>query len=441
MRFIFLLVLIVSCGKHQMPTYENLTDSDGDQILDRDEYKQRYVGNVAKTDSPEGSLKLNIEPFDKKNKVFRFHPFNIKDVTYDLITKDKLKNEYLPYLFENSFIKAEPDQTIQEKIPENFSAIFTIKPQQLKISQLYLHTSHKTLTFIPVNEVIHLSLTREILNELLAGYAYFSFRQSDQLKLIKDMERKSYRFFISDGNKSEIKYFSRELDPMKILEMNNIEVFKNLDEENLFTTKIEQDYEGWWIKKINHNDFIIVYDSLRNLSSHFFKKAKSLKLNLKRVNGAASFPLQLRNEKSGKILLVLREKRFVQIYSNGSKTSTIFPILTPGKKMCEKNDYKNRRPVAEKVNQFFIEKNFSLFVSPKSLQEKIIWKELFDDKGTYWEIEIPSEVLNLYLQLEHLPQSNNLDPLSDPFYCIFENRFSKREVSFELSIDAFLENI
>jgi hypothetical protein len=223
--------------------------------------------------------------------------------------------------------------------------------------------------------------------------------------------------------------------------MNNIEVFKNLDEENLFTTKIEQDYEGWWIKKINDNDFIVVYDSLKSLSSHFLKKAKSIKLNLKRVSGAGTFPIQLRNEKSGKILFVLRANRLVQLYSNGSNPMGRFPVLVPGKRMCGKNDYKNRRPVTEKVNQFFIENNFSLFVYPKSLEEKIIWKELFDDKGTYWEIEIPSEVLNLYLQLEHLPQSNNLDPMRDPFYCVFESRFSKMEVSFELSIDAFLENI
>ena len=85
MKFLFLIVLITSCGKHEMPITKNLLDSDGDQITDDSEFQQRYIANIKAEKSIEGQLTFNAGLGTHAKKIFRFsNNLNIKKVTYDV---------------------------------------------------------------------------------------------------------------------------------------------------------------------------------------------------------------------------------------------------------------------------------------------------------------------------------------------------------------------
>ncbi len=440
MKLLFLLALLISCGKHEMPKSENLHDSDGDQIVDKNEFHQRFIANIHFENSIEGQLIFNLSPGNDTKKIFRFsNNLNIKKVTYDMLTQNTSKNDFLPYFFENLFLFAEFDQKIPIELNDFSSPTFKILGLDKNATQIFLHTPAKTVSLNPVNNEAKFELTKGMLNELLSGKAYFSFRKQEQFRTIQEIERKSYRFFISDGEKAEIKYFSKQLNILDILALNKIEVFRELNEENIFTTQIEQDFQGWWLKRINQNDFILLNDSLSNISNHLLNRVNKLNFTIKRVHGVAPTPLHLISKKTGKMLLILRPTRIIQLYGTLEKDPhqvTNLPL-----KRCGKNDYRNAKPRTELVNQFFLEKNFGLQISPSILEERIQWRQLQDEKGIFWEVAIPSEAANLYLKLEHLPNSTNLSQNDDPYYCQFDSHFRKMEISFDLAITAFVENI
>ena len=452
MKYFIFILFIISCGKHEMPKIEDLRDSDGDQVINRDELSERdkSIAGIQPIEEIKGTFEfyqgLSIQ---RKYTLSFSNNKNLDQHSKDLMVKDIHSLKMNDYFSEFSSLVLKSD----EKIEVNQEDFFQVKIQYTQTrsipKKLFLVLPKEKIFLGEWKEIMYVQLTKDQLKKILSqeGILTLSFLDSKanffHQTRAESIEEKTYRVFLNDGEKTNSYYISKQLSFLEILNLLKIEAYQMIDESNLLTTTIPQDSPTWWIRIINKNDIVIVYENLRNLSNHYFSHFEKLTSKVERINGFSKTESKVNKSLSSKALIKIRGLRTKLSFkedkverwrgSGGVEGSHDFCIDLFRKIV-------NEKPVLFDLN--FLIQNLRIEILPHSLFDQIKINELKDEIGTFWEIILPSGIEELKMSLTNL---NSKEYLATGHYSSTCDRLKPLlrsiEGRLELNIESYIEKI
>lgn len=308
MKWLILLALIASCGKHSEPAAVDLKDSDGDQVQNYKETElDKYVANFEKLGEVKGTIKF----LNEKSVELEFS--NLHDLsaqTVKMITGNE--NQLKPEQYFSDWSKG----SLAKNEEMNFSQLkYQVKLEFVTGSDEpneVLLVNGKTVLKLGVwQKMMTLTMTAQDLKDLMAGRAELVFVKNFEAKMAKDqdarktIEEKTYRVYYNDGLSSQVYYVSKELEYDRFLELKNITSHHDIDEDFLFFN-YEETEARWFNREFKNGDKVIVKQPFSQLRKEFLKRFTITTKTIGRVNGQASEGINFLNTENAKIYLKIK---------------------------------------------------------------------------------------------------------------------------------------
>lgn len=298
MKFIFLLILLVSCGK-KYPEYQvNSRERLGIKQVNSYSFELENLVQM------KGVLKIHTEFEDKK----------VIDIEFSTIAN--LKSHIMRLLTVNShflFKNISHDERMKIFI-KNYSPLieYLVPEKEYKITLNFNHLSkqqyklffiqeniQRDLGFIDYDSTLHLS-GAEIL-ELFQNRAFLSI--NDTNGLTKGLNNNHYRVYYSNSE-SKVLYVSNEVSFEDFLSQNNIDHARNIELINLMTTIDIKTLEGWWYRRLPGGDYVLINEDISQIHQAFLSTLVKVPFSLTRKEGIGALTSIYADPKS-RILLEL----------------------------------------------------------------------------------------------------------------------------------------
>lgn len=452
MRYFIFLFFIFSCGKNEMPKTEDLRDSDGDQVINRDEISKRdiSIAGIQPIEEIKGSLEFYQGLSIQKKYTLNFsNNRNLDQYSKDLMVKDIHSFKMNEYFSEFSRLIFQSGEKIDFSNEELVQVKIQYSQTRSVPKKLFLVLPDKKIVLGDWKQTMYFQLTKEQLKRIISheGFLTLSFLDSKanffhQTRALS-IEEKTYRVFVNDGQDTNSYYISKERTFSEILNLLKIDSYQMIDDWNLLTTTIPQDSPTWWIRIINKNDIVIVFENLRNLSNHYFSQFEKLTSKIGRINGFSKPDSKIIKNINSKALIKIRglrtklsfkEEKIERWRGRGGIEGTYDFCVDLYRKVVRE------RPVFFDLN--FLIQNLRIETSPHHLLDQIKMNELKDEIGTFWELVIPAGIEELKMSLINLnPKeylatghySSTCDRVKPPLRSI--------EGHLELKIESYIEKI
>lgn len=420
-----------------MPSEQDFRDSDGDQVLNKDEEQQmgKFVAQTIPLERIEAVLEFytglnNVEKhtYELKNQ------FDLNQYSKNLLVRNLSALKQTDHFSEFSTLTLEQSGQIILPKEEIFKIHLRFRTKKSHPQNLYLYKSGLKTLIAAWKPMMQIELTHQQLAEILGGesFLYLSFDESSEDSVAK----KTYRVFINDGAQARAYYISKELTLEEMLSKFSINTFKFIGEENLLTTVIFPSVPEWWVRKFGDN-IIVVKEDLKIISEHYFKGFNKFYSEAKRVNGVSGAPFKLSKPLEARALLRITGKRtqvnfhtYDREYRSGS-----------GGKDGDHNQCKDylRKSLPEKDILFD-----TIFLSSQMIlsHHHVVLREFKHGSEILWELEIPAGFENFTLGLSSL---NSKDYVETGLYssnCAHKKVARQAtEGRLELKIEAYIEKI
>lgn len=326
MKWLLLMILIISCGKHNSPSAEDLTDTDGDQISNADEERigsNKYIADVQAIEELKGTININGSEYNFSNRK------DLQQDTHNLLTRREgyLKTE--EYFSEFSrlrfmkggFPKITSDITdvsinFQSKHSPGTEIYFVTKNNQRKIQAWSLN--------------VRLALTRTEIKELLEETAFMAVRKENPVLLDRDISQvdsilaNTYRIFYSDKEYSKVFYVSKSY---------SFEAFKDFmgakdssvpdtgpmlyPLDNTFT-------DQWYERQLPNGDFVLALTDLKSLQKSYLKGFKKHEDEVYRKNGVDTKTIHLGKKNESRVVLKLRARKTIREFTEWVDTKKYY---------------------------------------------------------------------------------------------------------------------
>lgn len=453
-----ILILLISCGKHESPKALDLYDSDGDQILNANESElDKYIANT----SPIGAVELKM----------KFHHETLMEYTFSNKAFDALK---LMIRSENNIISHDYlSETIQIKVT-SVKKLETFKLSKYPVllefndlgndpKELLLVNLNKTTFLGQWNPSMKVEISAEDLKALIAGKAHFSLvhkRRPNKAfnagpeSMIRD---KTYRVFIHDGKKSQILHVSKELDLHSLLEHLNVSNAHEIVEDQFFFDPKDISSESWFYRNFQNGDKAVVRSTTQDLKKLFINGYKFNKQEVTRSNGFSKSLLNIKKAPSSNLYLRIRAQRTFRTFIETTETRRYTFGGGGGRdgggtdKFSCQHQLKNiKTEIAVEVSIEDIMKNLTIATDHKEeLQNLFQIKAAMDEKGFFWEIKVLVPTEQLTLGFNDLPTSTYTNVGQYATNCpqgysgIQKNYAipTNSEGKFSLEIESYIENI
>jgi len=319
---IAILILVIACGKHEMPEKQDLRDSDGDQISNNLEAEgiDKYIADVtpfkvqAELKIQQGIAAIKIHSLLLENNT------NLAAFSKDLMVKHPKKLPIDDYFSEFSVLriqnKFEPIPVTEEETPIKIQ--FDNMKGQIKNLSLLL--SDKKIFLGSWEDTIQLKLKKNHLMAILKGEAFLALSKNIKLNSYAEqtqeesIKEKTYRVFMDNGNEVKIYYVSKELSFKDFLKHLKVDMYKMIEDQNLLSKGIQSDLPEWWVKSFNNSDKVVINADLRSLSEHYFLGFKKSGAAINRKNGYSDKLITIKKELEGKALVKIRPIRFKKLF-------------------------------------------------------------------------------------------------------------------------------
>lgn len=457
MKYLLMLLLLASCGKHEEPASQDLGDTDGDHIINKFETSdfEKNVADITPFGQIEAELRFQqgMVQVEKSNIVLE-NRTNLSAYTKSLMVNNISGLTMDDYFSEQAILRLKDGQ-IQAAIKEKTIPVIIVFKNFNQPKTLTLITKDKKINLGSFKSTAAITLDKDQLESILKGDSFFSLSRDTQKQFFinsqeEDIKEKTYRVFMDNGSEVKVYYVAKEYPFLKFLEHFKIASFQQIEEANLLTTAHATTLPAWWVRSLNSRDKIVIYENLKNLADHYFSGFKKEKHTVQRVNGQTQANLILEKPVAAKALIKIRPN---QINSNFNESS--------------KNErYRRGRPSESgdtwNCNNYF---RTEVNTTPAAVSEQDIRHaldvridgQLFeyypleigeDELGTFWEIAIPTGVRKLEMSLKNLPASAYFQ--TGLFYSKCDGRYPAPQIvqnlrtiekQLDLNIEAFIENI
>lgn len=323
MKFLILLALLASCGKHEMPTAKDLGDSDGDQI--RNEYdSDKDIANIVPLNELEADMSFISDT--QKISMTLSNKQDLQELTRNYLVRSTQVLKLPDFFTEFTRLKVKVPKAIPE-VTDDVIALTLRFPSSLKINgKLVLVAGDQKTDLGDWNEVKTVQLTKDQLNSVLKEEAYFAINNLyEKAKFFiqtqeQTIAEKTNRVIFSDGKSTNIYYISKQLKYHDILKKFNIASYKLVDEENLLTTNKKSETPEWWVRQVNNSDIVIAKEDVRELALHYLKGFTKITKTISRVNGYPQAPLKIVRNKGEKVLIKIKAVSHNVVFSKAEKT-------------------------------------------------------------------------------------------------------------------------
>lgn len=282
MKFILLLIFLVSCGK-EIPTFKpekfvNNLNIKKSNVTGYEIENFHQIKGVMTIHTDWEGLKYQRTEFQSitdlanhTNKLLSINSkFLIKNSTFDERMKLFLKKEILFIDFLNKEKEYEVDL--------NFSSLPT------KAKLLYISTDdERDLGFINLDSKIY--LTGQDLIDLFNNKAFLIIAP---LQYPANELKKNYFRVYYKNQDSKVIYVSQESTFEDFLTLNNIDHARNIDEINLLTTQSLKSLQGWWFRKMSNGDYVLVFEDISKIQQTFINSLVHFPFSLVRNEGQAA---------------------------------------------------------------------------------------------------------------------------------------------------------
>lgn len=453
MKLILLMLLLTACGKHEMPREQDLRDSDGDQIINEHEKSgmDKYIASVVPLEEFETEMEFQTGTTSLvTHKLMLSNKTDLLKYTKDLMVKNVEAIHTSDYFSEFSIMRIKGDQkTIQ--VADGIVRLKLRSPKSKSTPKtVYLVYPDRRVLLAEWSAMMDLDISSTDLNAIISGEAHLAMTHLTEKKNFfpqtqeESIREKTYRVLVNDGIKTNIHYISKEVDLENILKYFNVSKYKNIDEENLLTTTLKPLMAEWWVRRINDRDIIIVKDNLRSLSDHYFEGFAKNNTALSRINGKAQNVFQIKKHKAASVLFKIRgEKKSVSFYEKMSHESE--NVGVNGYWVCDLYYRKATPVVSTELGKYDILENLRV---NGAIPEMDI-RSLSDEKGSFLEVEIRSDLSELSVNLESLGQNLYVQEGLYDKNCTKDSKEGPKikpnlqvpERSLSLTVEAFVEKI
>ena len=452
MKLLMLIIFLSSCGKFQMPGYQDYGDSDGDQVLNKDEtnFERMKIAAVIPMEYVEARMDFyeglsNI----KRHSLMLSNNLDLNQYSKDLLVKSEHHLRVNDYFTEFTSLQLKEVADIHLEEQTKFPVLLSFSSIKSEPKQVYYLKGDEKILLGDWKSVLNISLTRQQLFAVLNKQAQLSFSYLEDQTPYSDQSRaesikeKTYRIFFNNGKTTTTYYVSKELKLEEILRLFKVPSYRLIQDQNLLTTQVEESYPEWWVRLINDREIVIIFEDLKNLSAHYLKGFKKSSQKLMRVNGFAANEMVLPKDPKSKSLLIIsgliKKVDFVE------KPKIIISHNAPyGMKTCKQRSLEPTAETAFPLSLPFLEKNLVLKSAGGSQAEQVIIREHMGEHGPFWEIQIPEGIDKIQLGLKNIDSREYI--ATGPYASTCERPKPKpvlrtHESQIDLTIEAFIENI
>ncbi len=407
MKWLILLALVASCGKHTQPAAQDIRDSDGDQIQNYQESElDKYV---AETESLE-AVKGVIRYFSNGQKTISFsNKFDLDARTLEMMTGNKDRFSPDEYFSEWTYARVDNPQVIEfSDLQQEVSIEFSTGSDTP--DNVVLVNGEERLELGNWAPKMRINLSVKDLSELLKGNAHLIMEKklkrklnpsADTDKLIQD---KTYRVYYNDGFINQVIYVSKELKFKKFLELKGLEKIIHIDEDDIFYGSRILDDSRWFARDLNNGDKVLTKTQMSYLRDNFLKRFSYSKKTIGRVNGKSYENLNVSVAPGAKVYLRINS------ISKTNRTFSLTEETRGGGGGGREGNAGGRCKIQRRVIQNEIIKylHFNEFLNefgPDLLKPSSI-REISDQDGIYWEMKLDTSKMNSLVVIGSLPAAS-----------------------------------
>lgn len=409
MKFLILLMLI-SCGKHEQPTALDLRDSDGDQIQDYQEGEfEKYIADYPRLEKVAGTMRFNT---DKMNEVYFSNHSDLKEETLKLLAGDDSSLGRDQFFSEWSELKFSIDDKKFEVSTAKATIQLTFEPVEVKPDELVLVDGNTEKQLGSWTQNMRIELSKEEFNNLMKGKLQLALRKKFPKALFflsdsdETIRNKTYKVHTYDGKKAKVLYVAKALPLEKLLQYLRINEITKVTDENLFFNSTDKGQAGWFQRNYPNGNKAFAFYPIQDLKTVFRKKFNQKNFKVERLNGAPAASLVLENKINSKIYMLVRPtatKRTFKEYTEVTHHRTGSASQGYDERWsCThfKRKIETEVTLVPTIEDFLNNLNTKIELSKDF---KVI--EQFDEKGIFWEVMLTADVANLTLSLQGLNSS------------------------------------
>lgn len=305
-----ILIMLISCGKHEEPKRLDYFDSDGDQVLNYEEDELgKYVANFEAYGKISGVLRLST------NDVLELPFSNEVDLnsrTLDLLTGNNERTNFDNYFSEWSKLQLQVQKPIKDLKLLYYQGYMYFEQKLDPADEVILMMEKGSVLLGEWKPNMSITLTREqieLLSEKKASLAVKKkFKRSKDFDVDQDntIQTKTYRVYLNDGQTSKILYVAKELSFTELLKILNVKATELKSEEELFFNTHVTGNAEWIFRELLNGDKVLAYSDMDHLRGHVQKFYHYQKKTISRENGFSAEKIQLNNKTGAKVFLRIR---------------------------------------------------------------------------------------------------------------------------------------
>ncbi|GEM_PF-1634718 len=304
-----ILILFISCGKHESPPPIDLRDEDGDQILNYMEasQEQKHIANFETLGAIKGNLKIHHStPVEIKFS----NEASEKTKALKTITGRDNDLSHRDYFSEWNDLKLRESidsLNLEQKV---YILDLNFDSPDVKPDELYLVDGYERTLLGNWIQSMRITLPHDKLSRVLSGKSYFSLKKNlpevfkDYMTPDQSIKQKTYRVFLFDGKRSNVFYVSKDLSFENFKQLKAIDIAHPYSEEEIFFKGSKINLQTWYERKFKNGDQAIVYSYPHQLKETLLTRFHYKKDIIQRTNGIPHAPLTISSSKGSVYLRV-----------------------------------------------------------------------------------------------------------------------------------------
>lgn len=453
MKFILIMLLVIACGRNEMPVEQDLGDSDGDQIPNALEKAKmsKYFADIIPLQEINLELEFPRSETDHLKQTRSFsNKIDLQKYSKDLLVRNLLTIKSSQYFSEFSYMRINDTKASIPTSGEMISVTVRTSNTQNVLKTLLYVSNDQRAELAVWTPLMKIKLTSAQLNAVLSGEAHLVASHLDKTQTFyspeESIKEKTYRVLVNDGVSTNIYYISKDLPFAEMLKYFNIVTYKNIEEQNLLGTIYRSENAEWWVRKINNRDIVLAKVDLRSLANHYLEGFQKTNLVLERKNGKVKSAQGFKKHPVAKVLLKIRGEQNTVHFSEERKRKDHYVIRggKPHRVTCFYYVREASSVSTHTMDEFFLMKVLGL--QAKSEDANMV-KAGDDEKGRFLEIQMSSNDEIVSFSLDALPNDQyghegvTRNECEEAPGTIIQQNLQVPERSLILNIEAFVEKI
>ena len=313
MKYLLIILLIVSCGKHEQPGIQDYRDSDGDgkpNTLDQN----KFIADITENVNVNGTL-----TFDDGARIKEVHSYgvssevNLSEVSKRLLTQNEIASSGWKYTTDYVVLHLKAPGLIELK--EEYYYV------ELNVNAV--ETNYLSIKYLENNMIIDmgrwvqgqtLKLDKNQLQALLKNESHLALEKIKTPVNNFSYNEKTYKLFFSNGNNAKIFHVSHEFSVEDFIKLYAKDAKPFNAREILYKTL--SDEKTWWVRSLKDYK-TVVFASEKELYESYLEGFEKRAFTVIRNNGSSG-SIQIKKHTEAKVILNISGNKTINTFNLSS---------------------------------------------------------------------------------------------------------------------------